>query len=217
MAFAGLCLLLAVGFLCAYVRARESIPVSGKNGICTSRECTIVAADILRDLKPEVDPCTDFFTFTCGGFVDRETIPDDKAGIGYFNLEVIKTILSPETNNVQRGKDDATKRNLVKLQSLYESCMDEKKMTEIGVKPLADLVQKMIKVFPASLSVLDTEAPVSSMLAAMAHLREVNFGIQSAMNRLQQQEEEEEEEDGMRFWATQQDDISKNQTPLSVP
>jgi hypothetical protein len=31
MAFAGLCLLLAVGFLCAYVRARESIPLSGKN------------------------------------------------------------------------------------------------------------------------------------------------------------------------------------------
>ncbi|KAF9911219.1 hypothetical protein EC991_004443 [Linnemannia zychae] len=233
MAFAGFCLLLAIGFLCAYVRARESIPLSGKNGICTSRECTIVAADILRDLKPEVDPCTDFFTFTCGGFVDRETIPDDKAAVGYFNIvnkhnqasEVIKTILSPETNNVQRGKDDASKRNLVKLQSLYESCMDEKKMTEIGVKPLVDLIQKMIKVFPATLSVLDTEAPTSSISAAMAQLRKVNFGIQSAINRLQKQEEqeeiqdeEEEDEEGEeRLWVSQQNDDSEGQMPLRVP
>ncbi|KAF9128832.1 hypothetical protein BGW39_004683 [Mortierella sp. 14UC] len=229
MAFAGFCLLLAAGFLCAYVRARAAIPLSGKNGICTSRECTIVAADILRDLKPEVDPCTDFFTFTCGGFVDRETIPDDKAGIGYFNLvskhnqasEVIKTILSPETNNVQRGKDDASKRNLVKLQSLYESCMDEKKMTEIGVKPLAHLVQKMIKVFPATLSILDTEAPASSMSTAMAHLRKVNFGIQSAINRLQKKEEQgmikEEEGGGERLWLSRQNDEPEDQMPLCGP
>lgn len=227
MAFAGLCLLLAVGFLCAYVRARESIPLSGKNGICTSRECTIVAADILRDLKPEVDPCTDFFTFTCGGFVDRETIPDDKAQIGYFNLvskhnqEVIRSILSPETNNAQRGKDDAAKRNLVKLQSLFESCMDEKKMSEIGVKPLADLVQKVIKVFPAAFSVLDTEAPAWSKSAAVAHLRDVNFGFQSASINLQKllhSEQEDNDDDNEEMFAGErQGNESEEQIPLPVP
>ncbi|KAG0290065.1 hypothetical protein BGZ96_006464 [Linnemannia gamsii] len=228
MAFAGLCLLLAVGFLCAYVRARESIPLSGKNGICTSRECTIVAADILRDLKPEVDPCTDFFTFTCGGFLDRETIPDDKAQIGYFNLEVIRTILSPETNNAQRGKDDAAKRNLVKLQSLFESCMDEKKMSEIGVKPLADLVQKMIKVFPAALSILDREAPVSSMSAAIAHLRDVNFDFHSASpsasasvsagkrQKLQQQEQKHND-DEEKLLGHPQGVGPEGQAPLHAP
>ncbi|KAF9150407.1 hypothetical protein BG015_007786 [Linnemannia schmuckeri] len=220
MAFAGICLLLAVGFLCAYVRARESIPLSGKNGICTSRECTIVAADILRDLKPDVDPCTDFFTFTCGGFLDRETIPDDKAQIGYFNLEVIRSILSPETNNAQRGKDDAAKRNLVKLQSLFESCMDEKKMSEIGVKPLADMVHRMIKVFPAAFSILDREAPASSMSAAMAHLRDVNFRFQSAsINRqkLRQQEQEDDDDDAERPAGDRQSKEPEGQAPLYAP
>ncbi|KAG0218867.1 hypothetical protein BGX33_005608 [Mortierella sp. NVP41] len=219
MAFSGLCLLLAVGFLLAYVRARESIPLSGKNGICTTRECTIVAADILRDLKPEVDPCNDFFTFTCGGFVDRETIPDDKAQIGYFNLEAIRTILSPETNNVQRGKDNASKRNMIKLQSLFESCMDEKKMSEIGVKPLADLVQKMIKVFPAPFSLLDAEAPEESVSAAMAHLLDVNFGIQSSPSRQMMQVEEEQEYGRELFSGDEQDGDGQpeDQTPLLVP
>ncbi|KAF8931072.1 hypothetical protein BGZ47_000253 [Haplosporangium gracile] len=218
MTFAGICLLLAVGFLCAYVRARESIPLSGKNGICTSRECTIVAADILRDLKPDVDPCTDFFTFTCGGFVDRETIPDDKAQIGYFDL--VSKHNQAKTNNAQRGKDDAAKRNLIKLQSLFESCMDEKKMSEIGVKPLADMVDKMIKVFPAAFSVLDREAPASSMSAAMAHLRDVNFEFQSAsINRqkLQQQEQDDDDDDAEKSAGDRQSKEPEGQAPLYVP
>ncbi|KAF9425660.1 hypothetical protein BGZ94_007342 [Podila epigama] len=165
MAVASVCFLLAVAVLCAYVRALEELPASGKNGICTSRECTIVSADILRDLKPEVDPCTDFYSFTCGGWMDRVAIPDDKSNIAYFSLlkkqnqEVIRAILSPETT--LRGKDDASKRNLIKLQSLYESCMDEKKLTTVGVKPLADLVQKLIKTFPVPSSVLDTVNPAN--------------------------------------------------------
>ncbi|KAF9434058.1 hypothetical protein BGZ76_008642 [Entomortierella beljakovae] len=178
MALAGFFFLLAVGFLCAFVRAREHIPASGKNGICTTRECTITAADILRDMRPEVDPCTDFFEFNCGGFIDRVSIPDDKARIGYFDLvmqqnrEVIKSILSPESNNVQRLKDDASKRNLIKLQSLYESCMDEKKISEVGAQPLTDLVQKLIKAFPVEYSVLDQSS--SSSPDYIQVLREVD-------------------------------------------
>lgn len=34
-------------------------------GICTSNECSILAGDILKDMKPEIDPCSDFFSYTC--------------------------------------------------------------------------------------------------------------------------------------------------------
>ncbi len=51
--------------------------------------------------------------------------------------EIIITILTPEAKGFQRGgKDDASKRNLVKLQSLFESCMDEKKLTDVGLQPM---------------------------------------------------------------------------------
>ncbi|KAF9212802.1 hypothetical protein BGZ59_006316 [Podila verticillata] len=97
---ASLFFVLAVGFMYAYVRAREQLPASGKN-------------------------------------------------------EVIRSILSPDTETFN-GKDDATKRNLAKLQALYGSCMDEKKISEVGVKPLTDLVKKLLKVFPAPLSIMDS-------------------------------------------------------------
>ncbi|KAF9183886.1 hypothetical protein BGZ51_000793 [Haplosporangium sp. Z 767] len=202
MGVAAVAFFLAIGFFCAYVRAREALPETGKNGICTSRECTIVAADILRDMKPEVDPCADFFAFTCGGFVDRVSIPDDKADIGYFNLEVIRAILSPKTNNVQHGgKDNASHRNLIKLQSLYESCMDENKMSEVGVKPLADLIQKMIKIFSESSSILDTTASFSTLMSSVDELRKVNtWTMQNKLQRqgLKQAKYEDMSEDAAR-------------------
>ncbi|KAG0248746.1 hypothetical protein BG011_009965 [Mortierella polycephala] len=196
MGIAAVALFLAIGFFCAYVRAREALPKTGKNGICTSRECTIVAADILRDMKPEVDPCTDFFAFTCGGFVDRVSIPDDKAEIGYFNLEAIRAILSSGTNNVQRGgKDNASRRNLIKLQSLFESCMDENKISEVGVKPLADLIQKMTKIFPESSSVLNTTASFSTLMSNVDDLRRVNTWAME--NNLQRQGLKQAKYEGM--------------------
>ncbi|KAI1321658.1 hypothetical protein EDD11_003138 [Mortierella claussenii] len=196
MGLTAVCFALAVAFLCAFVYAKEQIPEGGKNGICTSRECTIVAADILRDMRPSADPCHDFFDFNCGGFVDRVSIPDDKAQIGYFNLvkkenqEIIRGILSPEVNNVQKGKDDASRRNLSKLQALYGSCMDEKKMTEVGVKPLADLVQKIITLFPATFSVLDNGMASGSLKSNLQTLRGINAIRRQSTGRvvLQQQE-----------------------------
>ncbi|KAG0302559.1 hypothetical protein BGZ98_007402 [Dissophora globulifera] len=191
MAIAAVWFLLAVGFLCAFVRAKDAIPEGGKNGICTSRECTIIAADILRDMKPGVDPCDDFFDFNCGGFVERVPIPDDKAQVGYFNLvkkqnqELIRSILLPDANKFHPdsggggggGKDDPSRRNLAKLQSLYESCIDEKKMSEVGVKPLADIVRKMVKIFPMPSSVLaniNNEEDNDEIATSLELLRDIN-------------------------------------------
>ncbi|KAF8957632.1 hypothetical protein BGZ46_002153 [Entomortierella lignicola] len=130
MGIAVLCLFLALGFFCAYVRAREAIPEGGRN-------------------------------------------------------EVIKSILSPETNNVQKDKDNASKRNLIKLQSLYESCMDEKKISEVGAKPLGDLVQKLVKAFPVKYSLLDKDTPLDLLESSYEALKIANSEMESKSNLLQ--------------------------------
>ncbi|KAF9102014.1 hypothetical protein BGX27_011229, partial [Mortierella sp. AM989] len=130
MAVAALFFFLAIGFLCAYVRAREAIPEGGSN-------------------------------------------------------EVIKSILSPEPNNLHRLKDDASKRNLVKLQSLFESCMDEKKMLEVGTKPLADIVQKLVNIFPATFSVLDRDMPSLVLESGVEALKSINYKMVETLNMRQ--------------------------------
>ncbi|KAF9995231.1 hypothetical protein BGZ80_003531, partial [Entomortierella chlamydospora] len=127
MGIAAFCFFLAIGFLWAYVRAKDAIPEGGEN-------------------------------------------------------EVLKTILSPESNNVEKNKDNASKRNMVKLQSLYESCMDEKKLSEVGAKPLADIVQKLIKVFPATFSALDMDAPLALSESNIEALRVANSEMTLKLN-----------------------------------
>ncbi|KAF9291208.1 hypothetical protein BGZ68_004728 [Mortierella alpina] len=96
--------------------------------------------------------------------------------------EIIKTILTPEAKGFQRGgKDDASKRNLVKLQALFESCMDEKKLTEVGVQPMVELIQKMIKTFQGKSSVLDLDAPAASLAQDMEGLRQINVAFKSSL------------------------------------
>ncbi|KAF9317063.1 hypothetical protein BG003_001233 [Podila horticola] len=157
---APLYLLLTAALLCV-ANAQVDTTQQGKNGICTSNECSILAGDILKDMKPEIDPCSDFFSYTCGGWVDRVPIPEYKSSVGYFsnvqsrNQAVIRSIVSADVDSI-RGPDDATKRNQVKLMALYGSCINETKIAEVGVQPLVGLVQDLIKVFPAPLNVLES-------------------------------------------------------------
>ncbi|KAF9361863.1 hypothetical protein BGX26_011087 [Mortierella sp. AD094] len=156
MGIAAFCLLLAIGFLCAYVRAKEAIPESGKNVVVLWIESQFPTTRLRLG------------TLTYSGSRIRQ--------------EVIKAILSPESNNVQKSKDDASKRNLIKLQSLYESCMDEKKMLEVGAKPLADLVQKLIKVFPVTFSVLDMNASLPLLESSIEALKVANSEMIAKLN-----------------------------------
>ncbi|KAF9331960.1 hypothetical protein BG006_005193 [Podila minutissima] len=157
---APLYLLLTAALLCV-ANAQVDTTRPSKNGVCTSSECTILAGEILKDMKPEVDPCSDFFSYTCGGWVDRVPIPDYKSSVGYFssvksqNQEVIRSIVSADADSI-RGANDATKRNQVKLMALYGSCIDETKITQVGVQPLVGLVQDLITAFPAPLNVLES-------------------------------------------------------------
>ncbi|KAF9159024.1 hypothetical protein DFQ26_007003 [Actinomortierella ambigua] len=169
MGIAGVLFLLAAAFFAALVKAYEESPPTGENGLCKTKECLLLAADILRDMKPEVDPCKDFYQFACGGFIEREEIPDGKPARGQFNIasdrntKILHKILTddPKTRSI---KDEASRRNLEKLQQLFGSCMDEKKLEGVGQKPLTDLIQKLQKTFPADGS--SPEAPLSAEAAA---------------------------------------------------
>ena len=41
---------------------------------CTSKECVKVAASILSDLDENVDPCDDFYHFSCGGWIKKNNL-----------------------------------------------------------------------------------------------------------------------------------------------
>ncbi|CAK9294462.1 unnamed protein product [Gordionus sp. m RMFG-2023] len=91
-------------------------------------------------MNRSVDPCTDFYEFACGGYIQKTSIP---SGFNEWNplkamsesiLLTIKDILeNPHT------KYEARAERLAK--TYYDSCMDEANIIEkLGGKPLTDLL-----------------------------------------------------------------------------
>ena len=63
---------------------------------CLSPVCVSAAADILKRIDKRVDPCTDFYKFSCGGLDNKlNPIPDDKSSIStaaLLQLDIDKKI-----------------------------------------------------------------------------------------------------------------------------
>ena len=50
--------------------------------ICMTKDCVTAASRIIQDMDASIDPCDDFYAFSCGGFIDNTNVPADKAQVG---------------------------------------------------------------------------------------------------------------------------------------
>jgi endothelin-converting enzyme/putative endopeptidase len=83
-----------------------------------------------------VDPCVDFYTYSCGGWMKKNPIPADETGWSVYgklyedNIAYLRGILAEDAK--------ATNRNAVeqKIGDFYGACMDESQVEAAGAKPM---------------------------------------------------------------------------------
>src|SRR6185312_13070838 len=91
-----------------------------------------------EDMDTTCKPCTDFWRFVNGAWLDKNPIPADKASWGTFgvladaNRERIRTIL--EAARDDRSEKSGTDRR--KMGDFYASCMDTSAIEARGITPL---------------------------------------------------------------------------------
>jgi putative endopeptidase len=84
-----------------------------------------------------VDPCVDFYAYSCGGWVKKNPIPPDQASWSTYgkledeNRAQLRTILE-DAAQPNRPRDAVTQ----KIGDYYASCMDEPAIEKLGAKPL---------------------------------------------------------------------------------
>lgn len=112
--------------------------------VATAAEAAAIAATVVGDLDRTVDPCTDFYRFACGGWLDRTEIPSDEAywGRGFSEIEkrnevVLREILDGAVKNPGSSAD------LAKLGAFYGSCMDEEGVERAGKEPLQPMMKTL--------------------------------------------------------------------------
>ncbi|XP_037729955.1 neprilysin-2 isoform X1 [Drosophila subpulchrella] len=128
----------------------NKVPVSttskGKAGdssdVCLTQECIHTASTVLRKMRPEVEPCDNFYEFACGTYLEEENIPDDKVSISTFSVisdklqEQLKDIITAE-----RPESEPKHFRLPNL--LYKACMNKTLIETLGAEPITRVAEKL--------------------------------------------------------------------------
>ena len=128
----------------------------------------------VTSMDRNIDPCVDFFQYSCGGWIKRNPIPADQSSWDTYskmqdeNRERLRRILE------EAAKPDPNRSaSAQKIGDYYSSCMDEKSIDAKGLDPLkADLEE---------IAQLKSKAELANITASMSH-DNVLFGFGSTQD-----------------------------------
>lgn len=122
----------------------KTIPEETDYRPCLNESCVLIASNIIQAMDTSVDPCEDFYSYSCNGWVKANPIPDgDKSMWGTFqkleqqNQLVIKHVLEQPTETLKSKAEQ-------KAKMYYESCLDPNDAVEtLGAEPMHNLLRKI--------------------------------------------------------------------------
>ncbi|KAF2884570.1 hypothetical protein ILUMI_21609 [Ignelater luminosus] len=126
-------LLASSGGLFAYITLNRKMEPK----ICITQDCLLAASEIISFIKPQVDPCEDFFQFSCGKFI--QDMHGDIEAASQFDLEELAQSQLKEIIEEPINEDD---HFLIKDQKeLFQACMNESGIQEKSL----DIFEQMLE------------------------------------------------------------------------
>src|ERR1700688_2612448 len=114
----------------------------------------------VTSMDRSIDPCVDFFKYSCGGWIKNNPIPPDQSSWDTYSK------MQDENLGRLRGILEAAaapdpKRNAVdqKIGDYYASCTDEKAIDSKAAAPLAPSLERIAKI--------GSKAEIADVAAAM--------------------------------------------------
>lgn len=121
--------------------------VTGASGdvkrFCLTPDCVKVAASVIEAIDLTVDPCDDFYLYSCGDWIKSNPLPDGKSNWGTFsklwqdNQAIMRSVLE-DGGEFKSGSAEE------KAKIYYESCLDRNDTVESrGTRPMQDLIESV--------------------------------------------------------------------------
>lgn len=106
--------------------------------VCKTKQCRNVEKYIKKSMDLKANPCTDFFNFTCGGWINKNPIPKTSSSYSTFaklNSKVEKALRKIIENNTRMDNE-----YMKKAKMFYKSCSNLIAIEKRDAKPLVDLI-----------------------------------------------------------------------------
>ncbi|PSN50298.1 hypothetical protein C0J52_02850 [Blattella germanica] len=102
--------------------------------VCTSDKCILSANNLLQSMNRNVDPCEDFYKYSCGNWKKEHPIPDTFYKSSWTSDRFHVTMR--KVRDFLRTEDSNESTAWKKAKMLYRSCINEDKLQSLGLKPL---------------------------------------------------------------------------------
>ncbi|KAM6987625.1 endothelin-converting enzyme-like 1 isoform 2-T2 [Tautogolabrus adspersus] len=136
---AGMCVILGSMLALKYISLDQQDPQCRQD--CQRKRSLLRAARFVQaNIDPTIQPCEDFYSFACGGWLRRHGIPEDKlsygiiTAIGEHNEEKLQRLL---LEPIRRREPNSAER---KVKEFYRSCINIKEIDELGSNPMTEVI-----------------------------------------------------------------------------
>ncbi len=133
----------------------------------------------VTSMDRSIDPCVDFFKYSCGGWMKSNPIPPDQSSWDTYSK------MQDENRSRLRGileaasvPDPGRNAAMQKIGDYYASCTDEKTIEAKGAEPLKPALERIAKIA--------SKAEIADVAAAMVHNNVLfRFELHSGLQRRQ--------------------------------
>lgn len=137
---AGMCVILGSMLALKYISLDAQQDPQCRQDCQRKRSLLRAARFVQANIDPTIQPCQDFYSFACGGWLRRHGIPEDKlsygiiTAIGEHNEEKLQRLL---LEPIRRRSADSAER---KVKEFYRSCVNILEIDKLGSDPMTEVI-----------------------------------------------------------------------------
>ncbi|KIH68187.1 hypothetical protein ANCDUO_01482 [Ancylostoma duodenale] len=99
-----------------------------------------LASDILtKAINFSVDPCEDFFEFTCGNWIANHPIPSHKTS--YSQFANLSDKVQEKMREIFESKEMFGSKSMNALKAMYRRCMDKDELNRVGARRMLETIR----------------------------------------------------------------------------